>query len=75
MSLNAKKSKYIIHKLGNKQVNNILLKVPEIVIERIQHFNLLVVTLDVHITHISIKCSKLIGDITIHKLWLNGMGF
>ena len=36
LSLNVKKSKYIIHKLGNKQVNNLLLKIEETVIERVQ---------------------------------------
>ena len=55
LSLNVKKSKYIIHKLGNKQVNNLLLKIDETVIERVQNVNLLGVTLqenlswDVHI--------------------------
>ena len=34
LSLNVKKSKYIIHKLGNKQVNNLLLKIDEIVIKK-----------------------------------------
>ena len=72
LSLNVKKSKYIIYKLGNKQVNNLLLKIDETVIERVQHFNLLGVTLqenlslDVHIKNISIKCSKLI--VILNKL-------
>ena len=66
LSLNVKKSKYTIHTLGNKQVNNLLLKIDETVIERVQNVNILAVTLqenlswDVHIKSISIKCSKLI---------------
>ena len=76
LSLNVKKSKYIIHKLGNKQVNNLLLKIDETVIERVQHFNLLGITLqenlswDVHIKNISIKCSKLIGILNKLKRFL-----
>ena len=34
LSLNVKKSKYIIYKLGNKQVNNLLLKIDETEIDR-----------------------------------------
>ena len=48
LSLNVKKSKYIIHKLGNKQVNNLLLKI-ETVIERVQKCNLLGVTLQLNV--------------------------
>ena len=61
------KTKYIIQKLGNKQVNNLLLKIDETVIERVKKCNLLGVTLqdnlswDVHIKNISSKFSKLIG--------------
>ena len=55
LSLNVKKSKYIIHILENKQVNNLFLKIDETVIERVPNCNLLGVTLqetlswDVHI--------------------------
>ena len=42
--LNVKKSKYIIPKLGNKQVNNLLHKIYETVIERVVLFYLLGVT-------------------------------
>ena len=76
LSLNVKKSKYIIHQLGNKQLNNLLLKIDETVIERVQHFILLGVTLqenlswDVHIKNISIKCSKLIGILNKLKRFL-----
>ena len=69
LSLNVKKSKYIIHKLGNKQVNNLLLKIYETVIERgitLQE-NL---SWDVHIKDISIKCSKLIGILNKLKRFL-----
>ena len=36
LSVNVKKSKYIIHKLGNKQVSNLLLEIDETEIERAQ---------------------------------------
>ena len=76
LSLNVKKSKYIIHKLRNKQVNNLLLKIDETVIERVQNCNLLGVTLqenlswDVPIKYILIKCSKLIGILNKLKRFL-----
>ena len=45
LALNIKKSKYIIHKLRNKKLIPFLLKIDETRIERVQNFNLLVVTL------------------------------
>ena len=56
---NVKKVNHIIHKLGNKQVNNLLLKIDETVIERVQNSNLLGVTLqenlswDIHIKYVN----------------------
>ena len=44
LSLNIKKSKYIIHKLRNKKLIPFLLKIDETRIERVQKFNLLGVT-------------------------------
>ena len=67
------KSKYIIHKLENKQVNNLLLKIYETVIERVQHSNLLRVTFlygPCPYKNISIKCSKLIGILNKLKRFL-----
>ena len=34
LSLNVKKSKYTIHKLGNKQVNNLILEIDETIIKK-----------------------------------------
>ena len=73
LSLNVKKSKYIIHKLVNKQVNN-LHKIDETVIERVQNCNLLGVqenrSWDVNIKNISIKRYKLIGILNKLKRFL-----
>ena len=40
LSLNVKKSKYIIHTFENKQINNVLRKIDETVIERVQTFKM-----------------------------------
>ena len=45
LSLNIKKSKYITHKLRNKKIIPLLLKIDETRIERVQNVNLLGVTL------------------------------
>ena len=76
LSLNIKKSKYIIHQLRNKKLIPFLLKIDETRIERVQNFNLLGVTLqdnlilDSHIKIISIKRSKMIGILNKLKHFL-----
>ena len=67
LSLNVKKSKYIVHKMTNKKVDNLQLNVNGIAIEKVYDFNFLGLTLNEninwknHIEKIAIKSSKIIG--------------
>ena len=67
LSLNVKKSKYIVHKMTNKKVNNLQLNINGIAIEKVYDFNFLGLTLNEninwknHIEKIAIKSSKIIG--------------
>ena len=67
LSLNVKKSKYIVHKMTNKKVDNLQLNINGIAIEKVYDFNFLGLTLNEninwknHIEKIAIKSSKIIG--------------
>ena len=73
LSLNVKNSKYIIHKLGNKQVNNLLLKIDKTVIERVQICNLLGVTLQENLSwyvHIKNKFQLNVPNLILNNIKL-----
>ena len=67
LSLNVKKSKYIVHKMTNKKVDNLQLNINGIAIEKVYDFNFFGVTLNEninwknHIEKIAVKSSKIIG--------------
>ena len=67
LSLNVTKSKYIVHKMTNKKVDNLQLNINGIAIEKVYDFNFLGLTLNEninwknHIEKIAIKSSKIIG--------------
>ena len=67
LSLNVKKSKYLVHKMTNKKVDNLQLNINGIAIEKVYDFNFLGLTLNEninwknHIEKIAIKSSKIIG--------------
>ncbi len=50
LSLNIKKSKYMIFHTGKKRVQSLILKIDNINIERVSEFNFLGLTLDEHLT-------------------------
>ena len=67
LSLNVKKSNYIVHKMTNKKVDNLQLTINGIAIEKVYDFNFLGLTLNEninwknHIEKIAIKSSQIIG--------------
>ena len=76
LSLNIKKSKYILFQVANKKTISFSLKIDDIGIERVQHFNVLGLTIhenlswNNHIEKISIKFGKIMGILNKLKRFL-----
>ncbi len=76
LSLNIKKSKYIIFHTKKKNVQSLTLKIDNVLIERVAEFNFLVLTLDEHLTwkchvnKISNKISQYMGILNKLKSFL-----
>ena len=72
LSLNIGKTKHMIYHTINKKSNYPVLTINNVEIERVTHFNFLVLVLDSqlnckkHLDHISLKISKIIG--ILHRL-------
>ena len=76
LSLNIKKTKFMIFAMPTKKYQVPLIQLNDVVIERVSNFNFLGVTLDEqlnwkkHIDKMSIKCSKTVGILNKLKLIL-----
>ena len=67
LSLNIAKTKYMLFHMHNKKVNTLTPKIINIIIENVEEFNFLGLTLDTHVNlrkhteKVSNKCSRIIG--------------